>query len=168
MVKKLHLNEERQDKGDRELIQQLNCYERRLRAWRLENQQQQQDIRAYFLILQGAELIQISSERVGISITLSGTVSMEYASALSSFSQKFVIEKPGVSPSTTQNTLRCELQTRSGYHRKDSVHGHNVSIDSFERRGNGDQTFPCDAGARIFIFREQCVYVGRTALAISS
>ncbi|KJF60472.1 uncharacterized protein CIMG_12991 [Coccidioides immitis RS] len=48
MVKKLHLNEERQDKGDRELIQQLNCYERRLRAWRLENQQQQQDIRAYF------------------------------------------------------------------------------------------------------------------------
>ncbi|EFW15105.1 predicted protein [Coccidioides posadasii str. Silveira] len=49
MVKKLCLYEEQQDKGDTELIQQLNYYERRLGARRLENQQQL-DIRAYFFV----------------------------------------------------------------------------------------------------------------------
>ncbi|EER25802.1 hypothetical protein CPC735_042460 [Coccidioides posadasii C735 delta SOWgp] len=48
MVKRLRLYEEWQDKGDTELIQQLNHYERRLGARRLENQQHQ-DIRAYFV-----------------------------------------------------------------------------------------------------------------------
>ncbi|KMP06097.1 hypothetical protein CIRG_05778 [Coccidioides immitis RMSCC 2394] len=47
MVKRLGLYEEWQDKGDTELIQQLNHYERRLGARRLENQQHQ-DIRTYF------------------------------------------------------------------------------------------------------------------------
>ncbi|KGY14856.1 hypothetical protein PABG_12247 [Paracoccidioides brasiliensis Pb03] len=42
---KIALYEEQQDQGD--LIQQLNYYERRLEAWKLENQQQQ-DIQAYF------------------------------------------------------------------------------------------------------------------------
>lgn len=48
MVKRLRLYEEQQDKGDTELIQQLNHYERRLGARRLEKQQQQ-DIRAFFV-----------------------------------------------------------------------------------------------------------------------
>ncbi|OJD12836.1 hypothetical protein AJ78_06638 [Emergomyces pasteurianus Ep9510] len=48
MIKKLCLYEEQQDKGDTELIQRLNHYERRLEDQRLENRQQQ-DIQAFFV-----------------------------------------------------------------------------------------------------------------------
>nr|KMM72253.1 centromere binding protein Cbh2 [Coccidioides posadasii RMSCC 3488] len=48
IVKRLRLYEEQQDKGDTEVIQRLNHYERRLEARRLENQQRQ-DMTAYFV-----------------------------------------------------------------------------------------------------------------------
>ncbi|EFW22587.1 predicted protein [Coccidioides posadasii str. Silveira] len=47
LVKRLQLYEEQQDQGDQQLIQQLNSYESKIAARRLQTQQQQ-DIRAYF------------------------------------------------------------------------------------------------------------------------